>query len=83
MVIKNCEDKYTYLFRVTKGLKTINAKTTTFSGSRFLVVFLILNSLDQCKNTFCVHYNRFWRLGQGLSLSANLSHLNFTKVVGL
>ena len=53
MVIKNCEDKYTYLFRVTKGLKTINAKTTTFSGSRFLVVFLILNSLDQCKNTFC------------------------------
>ena len=39
MVIKNCEDKYTYLFRVTKGLKTINAKTTTFSGSRFLVVF--------------------------------------------
>ena len=45
MVIKNCEDKYTYLFRVTKGLKTINAKTTTFSGSRFLVVFLILNSL--------------------------------------
>ena len=49
MVIKNCEDKYTYLFRVTKGLKTINAKTTTFSGSRFLVVFLILNSLDQCK----------------------------------
>mgnify|MGYP000136348643 CR=1 FL=1 len=36
MVIKNCEDKYTYLFRVTKGLKTINAKTTTFSGSRFL-----------------------------------------------
>ena len=48
MVIKNCEDKYTYLFRVTKGLKTINAKTTTFSGSRFLVVFLILNSLDQC-----------------------------------
>ena len=41
MVIKNCEDKYTYLFRVTKGLKTINAKTTTFSGSRFLVVFLI------------------------------------------
>lgn len=52
MVIKNCEDKYTYLFRVTKGLKTINAKTTTFSGSRFLVVFLILNSLDQCKNTF-------------------------------
>lgn len=26
MVIKNCEDKYTYLFRVTKGLKTINAK---------------------------------------------------------
>ena len=54
MVIKNCEDKYTYLFRVTKGLKTINAKTTTFSGSRFLVVFLILNSLDKCKNTFCV-----------------------------
>ena len=54
MVIKNCEDKYTYLFRVTKGLKTINAKTTTFSGSRFLVVFLILDSLDQCKNTFCV-----------------------------
>ena len=54
MVIKNCEDKYTYLFRVTKGLKTINAKTTTFSGSRFLVVFLILNSLDQCKNTFFV-----------------------------
>ena len=49
MVIKNCEDKYTNLFRVTKGLKTINAKTTTFSGSRFLVVFLILNSLDQCK----------------------------------
>lgn len=47
-------NKYTYLFRVTKGLKTINAKTTTFSGSRFLVVFLILNSLDQCKNTFCV-----------------------------
>ena len=45
MVIKNCEDKYTYLFWVTKGLKTINAKTTTFSGSRFLVVFLILNSL--------------------------------------
>ena len=32
MVIKNCEDKYTYLFRVTKGLKTINAKTTTFSA---------------------------------------------------
>lgn len=26
MVIKNCEDKYTYLFWVTKGLKTINAK---------------------------------------------------------
>lgn len=52
MVIKNCEDKYTYLFRVTKGLKTINAKTTTFSGSRFLVVFLILNSLDQCKIPF-------------------------------
>lgn len=31
MVIKNCEDKYTYLFRVTKGLKTINAKTTTLA----------------------------------------------------
>ena len=38
MVIKNCEDKYTYLFRVTKGLKTINAKTTTFSGSRVVKI---------------------------------------------
>lgn len=56
IVKQNTSDyyKYTYLFWVTKGLKTINAKTTTFSGSRFLVVFLILNSLDQCKNTFCV-----------------------------
>ena len=56
IVKQNTSDYYKYnnLFRVTKGLKTINAKTTTFSGSRFLVVFLILNSLDQCKNTFCV-----------------------------
>ena len=56
IVKQNTSDYYKYidLFWVTKGLKTINAKTTTFSGSRFLVVFLILNSLDQCKNTFCV-----------------------------
>ena len=51
MVIKNCEDKYTYLFRVTKGLKTINAKTTTFSGSRFLVVFLMAHPINQGENS--------------------------------
>ena len=29
-----------------------STKTATFAGSRLLVVFLILNSLDQCKFIF-------------------------------
>lgn len=49
------------------------AKTAAFAGDRFFVVFLILNSLDQCKNISNVCSNLVLAF-QLRFINANLSH---------
>ena len=50
MVIKYCEDKYTYYIPGYKGVEDYQMqKRLPSQAAVFSVVFLILNSLDQCK----------------------------------